>query len=84
MIVSDEDMEKLVLCLAESRGDEGFTEEDAETLIKDFQGVLVGQICYDLAREGRIFLDVKDGVVVFADTLEKIRSGDVLDSEVIG
>lgn len=67
--MSDKDFEtvarRLVMALADTRGDRGFNQADALVMVNNWRATMGWMEMYNRAIAGEIGIDVKDGEVVF-------------------
>lgn len=66
--INDEQAAQLIMSLAESRGDEGFTEEEAQAVLDWANGAIINFALLNGVLDGDIFTDVEEGEVVFGIT----------------
>lgn len=61
--LTEDEVDRILLCLAVEAGDTGFTEEDAEKILDWAHSVRIGSAMLKLALDGKIGLSFKDGEV---------------------
>lgn len=67
-ILTDEEAQAIIMSLAESRGDEGFDERDAEVAVAWANSVIVSYKLFELVKKGLVAINVKNGDTVFSRT----------------
>jgi hypothetical protein len=73
-ILSEEQIQFLILMLATHREDKGFTEEEAVNLIRWAERQLVGKSVLDLVLKGLVWIDDKEGKFKDDDVLVGLTS----------
>lgn len=64
-ILTEEQFERLVISLAKSRGDDGFTEEDFKIVADWAAETLLNQVLLQMVFEERVTVNVVDGEIGF-------------------
>lgn len=74
---SEQEVDALVVALAESREDTGFTEEEARLLLEWAARARFNSVLLGLALKGAVGVDVREGEIVFTGRGEILSIGPV-------